>query len=139
MRVTGGAAQGLARVYSSKIRRSSDYRAEFRVALLLADGRAPREIAESVGVSFETVRPQIKSVFAKANVKRQGELIRLLLCAYREFRPYQPTSLWHANRRSPLVWMAAPLSILISDPNGCLTFQIFGLTVVSGQACKNLE
>jgi hypothetical protein len=35
--------------------------------------------------------------------------------------------------------MAAPLSILISDPNGCLTFQIFGLTVVSGQACKNLE
>jgi DNA-binding CsgD family transcriptional regulator len=75
-------------------------RAEFRVALLLADGRAPREIAESVGVSFETVRPQIKSVFAKANVKRQGELIRLLLCGYREFRPYQPTSLWHANRRS---------------------------------------
>jgi hypothetical protein len=35
--------------------------------------------------------------------------------------------------------MAAPLSILISDPNGRLTFQIFGLTVVSGQACKNLE
>ena len=32
--------------------------------------------------------------------------------------------------------MAAPLSILISDPNGCLTFQIFELTVVSGQACK---
>ena len=40
------------------------------------------------------------------------------------------------NRKSPLVWMAAPLSILISDPNGCLTFQIFGLTVASGQACK---
>jgi hypothetical protein len=32
--------------------------------------------------------------------------------------------------------MAAPLSILISDPNGCLTFQIFGLTVVSGQALQ---
>src|SRR4029077_13334008 len=40
------------------------------------------------------------------------------------------------NRKSPLVWMAAPLSILISDPNGCLTFQICGLTVVSGQAAK---
>src|ERR1700675_4829033 len=26
------------------------------------------------------------------------------------------------NRNSPLVWMAAPLSMLISDPNGCLTF-----------------
>src|SRR5205085_7662342 len=37
------------------------------------------------------------------------------------------------NRKSPLVWLAAPLSILISDPNGCLTFQIFGLTEVSGQ------
>jgi hypothetical protein len=35
--------------------------------------------------------------------------------------------------------MATPLSILISDPNGCLTLQIFGLTVVPGQACKNLE
>ena len=40
------------------------------------------------------------------------------------------------NRQSPLVWMAAPLSILISDPNGCLTFQIFELTVVSGQALQ---
>src|SRR6266480_3196208 len=38
------------------------------------------------------------------------------------------------NRKSPLVWLAAPLSILISDPNGCLTFQIFGLPEVSGQA-----
>jgi hypothetical protein len=32
--------------------------------------------------------------------------------------------------------MAAPLSILISDPNGCLTLQIFGITVVSGQALQ---
>jgi DNA-binding CsgD family transcriptional regulator len=53
--------------------------AECRVALLLSDGRAPREIAEMVGVSFNTVRSQIKSIFAKTNVKRQGELIRLLL------------------------------------------------------------
>jgi DNA-binding CsgD family transcriptional regulator len=53
--------------------------AECRVALLLADGLSPREIAESVGVCFETVRSQIKSTFSKTNVKRQGELIRLLL------------------------------------------------------------
>jgi len=53
--------------------------AECRVALLLSDGRALREIAEIVGVSFNTVRSQIKSIFAKTNVKRQGELIRLLL------------------------------------------------------------
>lgn len=53
--------------------------AECRVALLLADGRSPREIAQMIGVSFNTVRSQIKSVFSKAGVKRQGELIRLLL------------------------------------------------------------
>lgn len=53
--------------------------AECRVALLLSDGRAPREIAEMVGVSFNTVRSQMKSIFAKTNVRRQGELIRLLL------------------------------------------------------------
>lgn len=53
--------------------------AECRVALLLADGRSPREITQMIGVSFNTVRSQIKSVFHKTGVKRQGELIRLLL------------------------------------------------------------
>jgi hypothetical protein len=27
-------------------------------------------------------------------------LVLIATCAYREFRPYQPASLWHANRRS---------------------------------------
>jgi len=53
--------------------------AECRVALLLADGHAPREISQMVGVSFNTVRSQMKSIFVKTDVKRQGELIRLLL------------------------------------------------------------
>ena len=53
--------------------------AECRVALLLGDGRAPRKIASMVGVSDSTVRSQIKSIFSKTGVKRQGELIRLLL------------------------------------------------------------
>jgi DNA-binding CsgD family transcriptional regulator len=53
--------------------------AECRVALLLGDGRSPREIAETIGVTFNTVRSQIKSIFSKTDVKRQGELIRLLL------------------------------------------------------------
>jgi DNA-binding CsgD family transcriptional regulator len=53
--------------------------AECRVALLLGDGHSPREIGQLVGVSFNTVRSQIKSIFSKTNVKRQGELIRLLL------------------------------------------------------------
>ena len=53
--------------------------AECRVALLLADGHSPREISQKVGVSFKTIRSQIKSTFSKTNVRRQGELIRLLL------------------------------------------------------------
>lgn len=53
--------------------------AECRVALLLGDGRSPREISQTVGVSFNTVRSQLKSIFAKTGVKRQSELVRLLL------------------------------------------------------------
>jgi DNA-binding CsgD family transcriptional regulator len=53
--------------------------AECRVALLLSDGHAPRKIANMVGVTDNTVRSQIKSIFAKTGVKRQVELIRLLL------------------------------------------------------------
>ena len=53
--------------------------AECRVALLLGDGHAPRKIATMVGVTDNTVRSQIKSIFSKTGVRRQGELIRLLL------------------------------------------------------------
>jgi DNA-binding CsgD family transcriptional regulator len=53
--------------------------AECRVALLLGDGHAPRKIANMIGVTDNTVRSQIKSIFFKTGVKRQGELIRLLL------------------------------------------------------------
>ena len=53
--------------------------AECRVALLLGDGHAPRKIANMVGVTDSTVRSQIKSIFSKTGVRRQGELIRLLL------------------------------------------------------------
>ncbi len=53
--------------------------AECRVALLSSDGHAPRKIANMIGVTDHTVRSQIKSIFSKTGVKRQGELIRLLL------------------------------------------------------------
>jgi len=53
--------------------------AECRVALLLSDGQAPREIAGKLGVTDNTVRSQIKSIFSKTGVRRQSELIRLLL------------------------------------------------------------
>jgi DNA-binding CsgD family transcriptional regulator len=53
--------------------------AECRVALLLSDGHAPRQIANMIGVTENTVRSQIKSIFSKTGVNRQGELILLLL------------------------------------------------------------
>jgi DNA-binding CsgD family transcriptional regulator len=53
--------------------------AECRIALLLSEGHAPRQIADKVGVTNNTIRSQIKSIFSKTGVRRQGELIRLLL------------------------------------------------------------
>jgi len=53
--------------------------AESRVALLLADGHSPRQICERIGVTENTVRTQIKSIFSKTGVRRQSELIRVLL------------------------------------------------------------
>ena len=52
--------------------------AEARVARRLAAGATPADIAEAHNVSLGTVRSQLKSVFAKTNVERQSDLVRLL-------------------------------------------------------------
>lgn len=48
--------------------------AEAQVALELARGKAPERIAGERGVALGTVRAQIKAVYAKLRVNRQGEL-----------------------------------------------------------------
>ncbi len=53
-------------------------RAETRLALMLMDGATPRESAERLGVTFNTVRNQMKAIFAKVDVNRQSELIALM-------------------------------------------------------------
>jgi DNA-binding CsgD family transcriptional regulator/PAS domain-containing protein len=53
--------------------------AECRIAALLADGKPLREIAECLGVQYETVRTQLKSIFQKTATNRQPELVRLLM------------------------------------------------------------
>jgi len=53
--------------------------AECRLALLLVEGQSLNQAAAQTRVSVLTLRTQLKSVFAKTGVKRQGELIQLLL------------------------------------------------------------
>ncbi len=53
--------------------------AEARVALALANGLAPNEVAEEHGTRLHTVRTQIKQLHDKLGVRNQGELIRRLV------------------------------------------------------------
>jgi len=52
--------------------------AECRVAILLADGRAPKQISELLGVSRNTLKSQLSSIFSKTSTSRQSQLVRLL-------------------------------------------------------------
>jgi DNA-binding CsgD family transcriptional regulator len=52
---------------------------EVHVCLVLAAGKDTASIADELSVSKEAVRFHLKNIFAKTRVKRQGELIRLLL------------------------------------------------------------
>lgn len=54
-------------------------KAEARVATLLADGLAPRMIADRLNVSIHTVRSQLQAIFNKTDTSRQAELTSLLL------------------------------------------------------------
>jgi DNA-binding CsgD family transcriptional regulator len=53
--------------------------AEARVAGLLASGLCLGEILKRLGISANTARTHLKSIFGKTETRRQGELIRLLL------------------------------------------------------------
>jgi DNA-binding CsgD family transcriptional regulator len=52
---------------------------EARLASIMARGAAPEMAARELNVSRETVRNQLKSIFAKTGTHRQGELVALLL------------------------------------------------------------
>ncbi|UPJ41120.1 helix-turn-helix transcriptional regulator [Bradyrhizobium sp. 40] len=52
--------------------------AEARIASQLTDGSSIEEIAISTGLSHNTIRSQLKSVFSKTGVQRQAELVSLL-------------------------------------------------------------
>lgn len=52
--------------------------AEARLARLMASGVSPEQAAEMIGVARETVRNQLKAIFAKTGTHRQSELVALL-------------------------------------------------------------
>jgi DNA-binding CsgD family transcriptional regulator len=52
--------------------------AEARCAMSLAEGLSPKEIADRLGVSYETVRSQLRSIYDKTGVRRQAALVRLI-------------------------------------------------------------
>jgi DNA-binding CsgD family transcriptional regulator len=54
-------------------------RAESRVVALLARGYRLDQVAEALGVAYETVRKHLKQVFGKTGTDRQAELVRLLV------------------------------------------------------------
>jgi DNA-binding CsgD family transcriptional regulator len=53
--------------------------AEAELVKLLADGYSLEDAAQQRGVTLNTVRTQLKRVFAKTDTNRQGDLIRLVL------------------------------------------------------------
>jgi DNA-binding CsgD family transcriptional regulator/PAS domain-containing protein len=55
--------------------------AEAAVAAHIVEGRTPAQTAELQGVSINTVRTQLKSIFQKCRVRSQSQLVRALLRA----------------------------------------------------------
>ena len=53
--------------------------AECRLAGILITGCSLKDAAEQRQVTYETVRSQLKSIFGKTGVRRQTELIELLI------------------------------------------------------------
>jgi DNA-binding CsgD family transcriptional regulator len=52
--------------------------AEARVALLVGGGRSPKEAAEELGVAWNTVRAQLREIYAKTQTRGQSGLVRCL-------------------------------------------------------------
>jgi DNA-binding CsgD family transcriptional regulator len=61
--------------------------AEARLAASLAQGFGVVEAARRLGITPNTARTQLKTVFAKLGVDRQAGLVRLLMAGVTGLRP----------------------------------------------------
>ena len=53
--------------------------AEIRLSLALADGGSLRSTAERHMISINTARSQLASIFSKTSIKRQVDLVEMLM------------------------------------------------------------
>ena len=53
--------------------------AETRLAIALFKGQSVETYAKEIGISINTARWHVKQIYAKTGVKRQSELIQMLL------------------------------------------------------------
>jgi DNA-binding CsgD family transcriptional regulator len=66
--------------------------AEVRVATALLHGKSVEEYAEESAVSINTARTHVKRIYSKAGVKRQSELVRVLLSSFGPLRRHGAAS-----------------------------------------------
>jgi DNA-binding CsgD family transcriptional regulator len=66
--------------------------AELRVLLGLVDGATPKQIAAQYGLALDTVKSQLKSLFAKTGARRQAELVKLAVGAAPVIQPFHQGS-----------------------------------------------
>ena len=53
--------------------------AEVRLCIALVKGKSVEEYAREAGISSNTARTHVKRIYSKTGVRRQSELVRLLL------------------------------------------------------------
>ena len=61
--------------------------AESRVAALLAEGKTVREVASETGRKVSTIRTHVRHIFDKHGIRRQVDLVRLVLSTANAPRP----------------------------------------------------
>ena len=64
--------------------------AEARLVARLMTGESLRSCAKALGIKYETLRGQLKSVFQKTKTHRQAELVTVVIRAMNETNPLPP-------------------------------------------------
>ena len=75
--------------------------AEARLVVRLIAGEPLRPCAKALGIKYETLRSELKSVFLKTNTHRQAELVVVVIRAMAEANLLPPSALTAAPPNPP--------------------------------------